>query len=80
MSKLCDLTGKTIGNFLIERRIQKHDLEYDNNHSKYVCSCLLCGRTEIIMRGDKLRAGQKTHIGCTEYKRRGKDEECVYIL
>ena len=69
MSRLCDLTGATIGSLKVIRRIAKDEPEYDKNHSYYICSCLACGKDELLIRGDHLKESKrKSHKGCPNRK------------
>lgn len=52
MSKMIDMTGKTVGNWYVIKRAENTK----TGRARWLCKCLLCG-TEKVVTGINLRAG-----------------------
>ena len=59
MSKLIDLTGQKINNWLVLERAENDK----RGRAKWLCRCLLCGKEKVVD-GCHLRDGSSKNCGC----------------
>ena len=65
MSKLIDLTGQIIGNWLVLER----GPNTKTGGSRWKCKCLLCNKTEKLVTSHNLRTGQSLSCGCQKMEK-----------
>ena len=61
--------GKTYGFLFVERMATKEEKPRQDNEGIYwICTCVKCGRKNVIVKGDYLRNGDTTSCGCIQSK------------
>lgn len=72
-SKIKDETGNIYGHLKVIRQAKKEERPRTDNCGIYwICSCLKCGKQNVIVKGDYLRNGDTSSCGCLNSKNESK--------
>lgn len=76
-TRIKDETGKTYGYLYVNRQATEEEKpRHDRTGIYWNCTCLKCGKTNVIVFGDYLRKGETVSCGCIN----SKNESNIAIL
>ena len=64
-ARVVDLTGQRFGMITVKKKAVN---PYKNRHTYWLCDCD-CGKTNILIDGENLKAGRTKSCGCDNYKK-----------
>ena len=64
-ARVVDLTGQRFGMITVKKKAVN---PYKNRHTYWLCDCD-CGKTNILIDGESLKAGRTKSCGCDNYKK-----------